>query len=173
MRLLTQARLENWLGKDLGSWRWWVLVALIIVPWFVWYKLADKKRLVELVMFGLIVMVFTITLDELGFSLSLWSYPVDVIWIFPRLTSVDYTAVPIIFMLLYQYFSTWKSFFWALVALSTLFSFVLEPSIVYFEFYILIKWSYLYSFNIYIIMGLISRLLARILVDITSKHSGR
>jgi len=117
-RLVTQARTEHWLGEDCGSWRWWVLLVLLIAPWFVWYKLADNKKLPELVMFGLIVMVF---------------------------------------MLTYQYFPTWKRFFWALVAVSAVFSFIVEPIIVYLGFYVILKWLYWYSFIIYIVMGLLSR----------------
>jgi hypothetical protein len=166
MRQLTQARIENWLGQHVGTWRWWTLGGLLIIPWFIWYKLADKKKLPELALFGLIVMVFTITLDEIGFVLSLWSYPVEVIPILPRLTSIDYTMLPIIFMLVYQHFPTWKSFFWALVALSTTFSFVAEPIVVYLGFYILIKWFYWYSFPIYIVMGLLSRWITRKIFDI-------
>lgn len=156
-RLVTQARTEHWLGEDCGSWRWWVLLVLLIAPWFVWYKLADNKKLPELVMFGLIVMVFSITLDELGFMLGLWNYPVDVVPMFSRLISVDYTVVPIVFMLTYQYFPTWKRFFWALVAVSAVFSFIVEPIIVYLGFYVILKWLYWYSFIIYIVMGLLSR----------------
>ena len=76
-RLLTQARIENWLGEGVGSWRWWVLVLLMFVPWFIWAKLVDKKRIHELALFGMFIMVDAITLDELGFVLSLWDYPVS------------------------------------------------------------------------------------------------
>lgn len=172
-RLLTQARIENWLEHGFGSWRWWLLLILLIIPWFIWYKIADKKKLAELVMFSLIIMVFTITLDELGFVLSLWYYPIEVIPMFPRLTSIDYTMLPIIFALLYQYFPTWKSFFWALVALSGVFSFIAEPIIIYLGFYVLIKWAHPYSFIGYIIMGLTARLLARNIVDITRKNNAK
>ena len=79
MKELTHGTIENWLAHGLGTWRWWVLLGLLIVPWFGWYKIADKKQLDELTLFGLVVMVFTITLDEFGFVLALWTYPVDVI----------------------------------------------------------------------------------------------
>ena len=111
VRLLSKARLENWIAEDVGTWRWWALVVLLTIPWFVWYKYADKKQIHEMALLGTILMVMAITLDELGFVLSLWNYPVDVIPMFPRLTSVDYTVVPIIHMIIYQYFPTWKSFF--------------------------------------------------------------
>ncbi|QDR83462.1 CBO0543 family protein [Sporomusa termitida] len=169
MRQLTRARIENFLGQYIGTWRWWVLIILLIVPWFIWYKLVDKKRILEVTLFGVIIMIFTITLDEIGFVLSLWSYPVEVIPILPRLTSIDYTMLPIIFMLVYQYFSTWKSFLRALVVLSTVFSFVAEPIVVYFGFYILIKWLYWYSFPIYIVMGVLSRWIVKTLIDIERK----
>jgi hypothetical protein len=172
-RLLTQGRIENWLGEGLGSWRWWVLAALLNVPWFIWAKLVDKKQLHELALFGMIVMVYTITLDELGFVLSLWYYPVEVIAMFPRLTSVDYTVVPIFFMLIYQYFPSWKSFFWVLVAVAGVFSFVIEPIIVKLGFYVIIKWMYPYSFIIYIIMGLASRWMTKFFVDTTYKHNAK
>jgi hypothetical protein len=170
-KLAIQARIDNWLGEGFGSWRWWVLVMLLIFPWVIWAKLVDKKQLHELTLFGMIVMVYSITLDELGFMLGLWNYPLDVIPVFPRLTSIDYTVVPIIFMLIYQCFPTWKSFFWALVTVAAVFAFVVEPIIVYLRFYIIIKWLYLYSFIIYIVMGLISKWMTRLLVDITRKNN--
>lgn len=171
-RTLTQARIENWLGHEFGSWRWWVLLALLVLPWFVWYKSADRKRLPEIVLFGLVVMVFTITLDELGFELSLWSYPVDVIPIFPRLTSVDYSVVPVVFMLIYQFFPDWKGFFQALVAVAAVFSFVVEPVIVKLGFYVLIKWTYWASFIIYIPMGLLARWITRQFADAERRARG-
>jgi hypothetical protein len=79
VRLLTQARIENWLGEGLGSWRWWTLTVLLLCPWFIWAKVVDKRKLLELALFGMFIMVISITLDELGFDLSLWHYPVDVL----------------------------------------------------------------------------------------------
>ena len=168
-KLLTQGRIENWLGEALGSWRWWTLVILLIAPWLVWFKLANKKQLIELTLFGLIVMVLTITMDWLGFMLSLWNYPVDFIPLLPRLSSVDYTVVPIVYMLTYQHFSTWKSYFWALTVVSAVFAFIVEPIIAHLGFYVLIKWLHWYSFIIYIIMGLFARWIARKIVNITQK----
>lgn len=165
-KLLTQARIENWQCESFGTWRWWILVVLLIAPWPIWYKLADKKRIPEILLFGLIVMVLTITFDETGYVLSLWSYPVEVIPIFPRLTSVNYTVVPIAYMLIYQKFSTWNSFFWAMIAVATLFALVVEPTIVKLGFYVLIKWTYWASFFTYIPMGLLSRWITRVFLDI-------
>ncbi|WP_236639226.1 CBO0543 family protein [Pelosinus sp. UFO1] len=170
-RILTQARIENWFENTFGSWRWWVLVVLLIFPWFIWAKIVDKKKLHELALFGLLIMVSSITLDEVGFVLSLWNYPINVIPIFPRLTSADYTAIPIIYMLIYQYFAIWKSFLWALIVISVFFSFVIEPSIMKLGFYVLINWSFLYSFILYLVVGLSARWLTKLLVNTTHKYN--
>ena len=168
VKQLTQARLENWLGEGFGSWRWWVLLAFLILPWIIWRKYANKKQLLESSLLGMIIMVFSITLDELGFELSLWNYPVDVIpTTFPRLTSIDYSVLPVVFMLMNQYYPTWKSYIWALLVLAAIFSFIIEPIIVYLGFYVLIKWTHWYSFILYIPMGLLARWITRTIIDST------
>jgi len=169
VRLLSKARMDNWLAEELGTWRWWTLFILLIIPWFIWYKYADKKQLHEITLSGAIITIITITLDEFGFVLSLWHYPIDVIPLFPRLTSVDYTIVPIIHMMLYQYFTTWKSFFWAVVATTTVYAFIAEPLLVQLGFYQLLKWNYLYSFPIYIFIGLFSRWIVKKIFEIVKR----
>ena len=169
VRLLSKARLDNWLGQDLGSWRWWILLIVLILPWLIWYHYADKKKLHELMLFGTLMTIVSITLDELGFVLSFWTYPVDVIPMFPRLTSADYTAIPVIHMLIYQYFPTQKSFFWAIIAKATVFSFIVEPLVVQLGFYQLLDWNYSYSFPIYIIMGLSLRWVVKRIFEIAKR----
>lgn len=169
VKLLSKARLENWIREAFGTWRWWVLLLLLVIPWFIWYKYADKKQLHEITLYGALISIVSITLDELGFELSLWNYPVDVMPIFPRLTSVDYTAIPVIHMLIYQYFSTWKSFFWAMVTKAAVFSFIFEPLIVELGFYKMLKWNHVYSFPIYIIMGLCLRWIVKKIFEIAKR----
>jgi len=169
VRLLSKARMDHWLADGLGTWRWWVLLIILIIPWFIWYKYVDKKKLHEIILFGTIIIISDITLDEIGFELSLWHYPIDVIPLFPRLTSIDYTAIPVIKMVLYQYFPTWKSFFWAMVAMATVFSFIAEPLIVKLGFYTVLKWNYIYSFFIYIASGLCARWIVKKIFEIVKR----
>jgi hypothetical protein len=35
---------ENWVHFDLFTWQWWLLLGLTIVPWFIWWKIVDKKN---------------------------------------------------------------------------------------------------------------------------------
>lgn len=169
VRLLSKARLEKWLGEDFGTLRWWILVILLVIPWIIWYKYADKKQLHELTLYGTIITIYSLTLDEFGYALSLWHYPVEVIPMLPRLTSVDYTLVPIVYMTIYQYFLTWQSFFWAMVAMATVFSFIAEPLIVELGFYELLTWNHIYSFPIYIAVGLCSRWVVKKIFQIAKR----
>lgn len=170
-RLLTQVRIENWLGHAVGSWHWWVLIGVSIIPWLLWIKVAAKKQIHELMLFGLFMILGSLTLDELGFELSLWSYPFSLIPVFPRLSSADYTMLPVIYMLIYQYFPTWKSFFLASVGVAFVFSFLAEPLLVKLGFYVLIKWTYWASFIIYIPLGLIARWITRFFMDTARQAS--
>lgn len=43
-RLLFQQRYEYW-TDNVFTIRWWVLVICLILPWFIWYALIDKKRI--------------------------------------------------------------------------------------------------------------------------------
>jgi len=169
VRLLTKARMEHWLAEGLGTWRWWVPLAMLIVPWFVWYRYVDKKKLCEILLYGTIIIIGDITLDEIGFELSFWRYPVDVIPLFPRLTSIDYTAIPVIKMMIYQYSPTWKSFSWATIAMSTVFSFIAEPLIAKLGFYQVLKWNYIYSFFIYIVMCLGTRWVVKKILELSKR----
>lgn len=169
VRLLSKARIDNWLGEGLGTWRWWILLILLIVPWFIWYRYVDKRSVHEILLFGTIVIIIDITLDEIGFELSLWHYPIDVIPLFPRLTSIDYSTLPVIKMILYQYFPTWKSFFGAMIVVAAIFSFIGEPLIAELGFYTVIKWNYSYSFVIYITMGLFARWIVKKIFTIVQR----
>jgi hypothetical protein len=51
----------------------------------------------DVVILGMLVSVTAITLDEIFYTLGFWTYPYDAIPLLPRLTSVDYTLVPLIF----------------------------------------------------------------------------
>lgn len=47
-----EATLEYWFDNTFLRWEWWVLIALTIIPWIVWWKFVDKKRIYELLTYG-------------------------------------------------------------------------------------------------------------------------
>ena len=65
---------EHWCRFELFSFQFWLLLAMLIIPWIIWVRLADKKRLAEIFIYGLLVMTVVTFLDEFGCQLNLWEY---------------------------------------------------------------------------------------------------
>lgn len=146
---LTDLRYAKWLEHDIFSIRWWIMVIFLFLPWFFWYAKVDKKRLQEMTLYAFATSLIAITLDEVGSFMKLWVYPIHVLPLLPRLITINYTVVPIIYSLVYQHFRSWRNFLAANLFLAFIFSFVLEPMLVWAKLYILIKWQYFYSLPIY------------------------
>ncbi|WP_371367202.1 hypothetical protein SRRS_12570 [Sporomusa rhizae] len=47
---LTKARIENWLATDLFTWQWWLILAVFVIPWVVFYYKVDRKQLPKLLL---------------------------------------------------------------------------------------------------------------------------
>lgn len=146
---LANLRLNKWMEHDIFSIGWWVMAILLFLPWFFWYMKTDKKRLQEMTLYAFATSLIAITLDEIGSSLKLWTYPIYVFPLLPRLITINYTLVPVIYALVYQHFHDWKGFLAANLVLACIFSFVLEPILVWAKLYVLLKWQYAYSIPVY------------------------
>ncbi|MFZ5986951.1 MAG: CBO0543 family protein [Bacillota bacterium] len=151
---------EHWISYELLRWQWWLSIVLLVVPLFVWWKLVDKKRILEIAVYGLIVNTAASFLDVIGYEFALWEYPIKVLPNLPKLFPVDFIIIPVSYMLIYQYFPDWKYFIISNTILSAFFSFIAEPLLTVVDIYRLIHWSYLYSFPIYIIISVLCRLIA-------------
>ncbi|MFB5193113.1 CBO0543 family protein [Alicyclobacillus fastidiosus] len=152
-------RMDHWLHHDLFSLQWWLLLALTIVPWFIWWKLADKQRLLELMCYGTLIAAICIALDAIGTVNLWWMYRSELIIQFPGLLVADISDIPVVFMLVYQYCSTWKSFIIAMVFVSIAFAFVIEPLFMRVQLYNPLSWEYVYSFLVYMFMAMLIRLM--------------
>lgn len=82
----------------LFSFKWWVLIILVAASYFVWWKLTDKSRLIDLLLFGSFVAVMRIIFDDIVVGMGLYAYPVRL------LLALGY-------MLVYQFAPSWRSFF--------------------------------------------------------------
>ncbi|NHM32056.1 hypothetical protein [Neobacillus terrae] len=85
---------EHWLHNDLFTWRWWLLLLLTIVPWIIWWRLVDKKRVAEILLYGTLIAILAILLDNIGTDLIWWGYPTKLFQMFPPLVPADITVVP-------------------------------------------------------------------------------
>lgn len=147
------ARIDNWLDTEFNTPAWWFQVVLVSISLVVGWKMVDKRRLLEIAFYGFTVMTISIWLDQVGYELGLWYYPVDLIPVFPPLTKVDYVMLPIMYALAYQYCSSWKRFMIAMLLLAGAASFAVEPLLVKYGYYVPVKWEYYYGFPVYILIG--------------------
>ncbi len=156
-KLLTYLRINEWQQEDLFHFRWFILIGVFLFSALVWCKLVDKSRLLEITLHAALTAMITLVLDEMGEELALWEYPADIIPIFPPLSAVDLASLPMIYSLIYQYCSSWRRFLWATLLMAAIFCFILEPLLVWSDFYLLLKWKYYYGFPIYIAMAIFIR----------------
>jgi hypothetical protein len=144
---------EYWLTETLFTFNWWFLIITTIAFVLVWLRLLDKKRLVEVVSFGLMIGSIGYFLDITGVSFVMWSYPDKIFPIIPPIIEIHKFHLPIVYMIVYQYFPKWKPFLLVMTVCALFFSFVLEPITVWLGIYEIYHWEYIYSFPIYIIIG--------------------
>lgn len=164
-------REQAWIADTWWTWQWWLLVALLFVPWVLWWRLVDKKRLLEICLLGMFVLATASWMDELGTELLLWYYPFKIIPWYPQLFPINYTVLPITFMLIYQYTPKWSSYILAMTAMAALYSFVAEPALEYLGMYKVIKWRFVYSFPLYLLIAFSHRLLLEKIKDITERNA--
>lgn len=154
-----QLQIEHWLKYEVYSPQFWLLAGLLIIPWILWFKLVDRKRLMEIIVYGLIISTVVTILDELGCQLNLWEYLYDIEPLFPRLVSINLSVLPIGYMLIYQYFDKWKFFIAASTVLAAFNSFVGEPLMQALKVYVMLNWKHIYSFPIYILLAILFKAL--------------
>lgn len=160
---------QDWLNHFVFSGEWWLLFILTIVPWFLWWRLVDKSRILEISLYGLFISSISTFLDILGWNYSLWFYPHTLLGTCTPLIPIDYTLLSIMYMLLYQYFSKWKRFTIMLLMVSLFLAFVLEPFAEMIHFYKPLKWHHIYSAPGYILLGVFSKWLIIKLLE-TQRH---
>ncbi len=145
---------KGWLENEFLTWDWWILLCFFVVPWMLWFIMKKRKWFVESLLFGVIVMNVTLLLDTVGMQFTFWEYPVEFLPIIPRGFPFDVSMVPVAFILLFQYFHTWKSFIIAQVIMAVAYAFIGEPFCEWLNLVHYLKWNYLYSFVYYIILGI-------------------
>lgn len=166
---LLSVRFEEWLNNDVFHFRWFAMIVLFITSVYFWWKLVDKSRLNEILLYTLIITIIIIILDELGEELTLWDYTTDLFPLFPPITAINLASMPGVYSLLYQCFTKWKGFIIATIIMGLVFCFVFEPIFVWLGVYQLLKWKSYYGFPIYTGMALISKVVVNKIYSISQK----
>ncbi|OIJ09368.1 hypothetical protein BKP35_17025 [Anaerobacillus arseniciselenatis] len=156
-RELKNMLMTYWMTETVVTFNWWFLLFTTIVFFVVWLIVLDKKRIIEIASFGLLVGTAVFVLDMIGISLVLWSYPDRLFPLITPIVEIHKFHLPIIYMIIYQYYNTWKSFLIALTTASFIFAFILEPVTAWLGIYEIYHWKYIYSFPIYIFGGAVLR----------------
>lgn len=160
--------LEIWLNTIIFSWRWWIGVALTIVPWTLWIIFHNKSRTCRLLLIGLIAACTTNFLDMVGLSFGLWHYDWKMLPLFASYIPWDFALFPVSVMFLLQFkpkLNPWiKAFCFAFAC-----AFVFEPLFSWLKMYHATHWNYFYSFFIYLFLYYIYHLIykAKFLSDST------
>ena len=146
---------DLWLNESLFSFPWWVSIILAIASVILFWKLVDKNRFSEITLVGFVSAVVTTLFNDIGVDLTLWTYPTQIFGLIRSFIILDLVMIPTAFMLLYQYFKNWKKYIIAITVFSAFGSFIAQPLFSLIGKYKLINWSYLYSFPVYIVMGIL------------------
>lgn len=173
-QLYVQLRYEYWTTHEAYTALWWFLVFAWAAPWVIWCSLVDRVRIVEISFYGLIVLFVTTFLNAVGTVHHLWTYTVKIVPFTPHLEAIDWSILPITYMLIYQYCPTWKKFILGQTIIAFLYAFIGEPFTIYIlGAYLPLNWNYLYSFPIYIILAVLPRALTKLLFKIEARYKNR
>ncbi len=154
---LHHLRFDYWIGHDIFSIQWWLLLTMFIVPWIIWYKVIPKKYKAEVLSFGLLIGLLSSQLDELGVMTGRWGYPYQLVQTNRGLNPYNFTLIPVGYMLVYYYFPKWKHFILGNTVIGIIAAFGAEPILKFIGIYKPISWKYYYSLPIYIILPIIFR----------------
>jgi hypothetical protein len=132
---LIPLKINFWIQNDLFKLHWWILLIVTILPWFIWWKYVDRSKFNMLITYGLLWMIISTLLDDIGISLGLWQYPLELFSFVPPLFPADITILPITYMLIFQYYPKKCSFFVAILSSAIIFAFIIEPIFIWFNFY--------------------------------------
>ncbi|MBN8193314.1 hypothetical protein JI667_14285 [Bacillus sp. NTK074B] len=155
---VTRENIHYWLDYCFLSLRWWFILSLFLLTWVVFIRLTrDQENKPKLLFLGLVWIIVAANLDGYGYELGLWGYPVQLIPLVPKAYLFDYALIPVVYMLLYQYYPKGKEFFFATVALSAGASFVAEPVFRWLDIYTIYHWRVWWSFIIYFLLSYMIR----------------
>lgn len=151
---LTSMVIENWRAEDFLTGYWWLMLAVLVIPWIVWWFIVDKRRTYQLLTFGLFVSIIMSVIDIIGVETGLYFYPYKLIPFAPRLLEYTLGLLPVSYMLLYQYFPKWRPFTIALTIASAATAFIGIPIANALGMIEPVRWNYLYSFIIIMTVGI-------------------
>ncbi|MDF2540266.1 MAG: hypothetical protein K0S76_3287 [Herbinix sp.] len=116
--------MDKWLSEQFLSPVWIGIFFFVVFTYVLFFYLADKKRLVEILLFGSLVAVAFSIYDSIGELIGLWATFFRMVPLQQNFFMSDLTIIPLYAMLVYQYTKSWKTFFIGTVVWAGLIAFV-------------------------------------------------
>lgn len=154
--LIHQANMEVlkiWLNQIVFTWRWWVIIIIIILSWGTWVLCRDKRNTHHLLHVGFFIMLCAVLLDTIGMAMGLWSYPTKSIPLIPPMMAFDISLIPVGIMFSIQCFPKVRAIIKSII-IAGCGSFVIQPLAVLLGVYNPKHWRHYYSFPITIVIYL-------------------
>jgi hypothetical protein len=139
--MITEATMDAFLF----TWKWWIALAMLIIPWVVWAIFRKKESSARLMFAAFFVMIFSSTLDSIGVDNGNWYYPLKVIPLPTISYSYRYSLLPVIIMFLIQIKPNFNPFIKA-VLFGAVSAFVGMPILTALDMYRKIDWAPLILF---------------------------
>lgn len=144
----------------LFTWKWWIAVAMLIVPWIVWAIFRKRESSARLLYAAFIVMLLSTTLDTIGVDSGKWAYPVKVIPLPTISYMFRYSLLPVLIMFFLQIKPNFNPVIKA-VFFGGFSAYIGMPILSMLDLYNKIDWTYTYSFFILVFIYLIAHWFSR------------
>lgn len=150
---------EYWYNHSFLTYQWWAMILITIIPWFIWWKFADKKRLMEIFLFGLLIMFTTVLLAPIKQNLNFWQFFHSIHWsLSTPLYPYEITLLPVIYMFVYQFSKNWTSYVIGTFLVTCLFVFIVMPLFIKLNFILFVSYrSHFIAMISLIIIAVLSR----------------
>lgn len=153
---LKQLSLEHWYHYELFTWQWWLKFTYLIIPILLLIRYLDWKRSFEILSYGLIISLISTVIDIIGVNLLWWHYPIRFLP-FGFFAVHDLVFIPIVALLIFQRYNSWKSFCIVNLLLAAVGAYIEEPLAAWIGIYKPLQWKHTYSFFLFFGMTLLSR----------------
>ena len=159
--------LNYWKEEVVFTYQWWIMVLILILPFFLWWMLVDKRRIIEISLVGLFTSGIAFILDQVGTSLRYWIYPYTLTYLERDLwLPANFSVIPFFYMMIYQWFPKWQKYILAIIVFAFFASFVGESIFKWLGIYKVLKWEHIYSVPFYIMIGVFVKIVLQKLISI-------
>jgi hypothetical protein len=168
-----QEAYKRWITQEIFTFPWFFNIAFLIILYIVWVKIVDKKRLSELLLFGSLLAVASVLVDLIAVTIGLWEYSVSLVPVSPAPFPFDLTVVPIFYMIVLQYTSSWKEYLIGALIAGAVFSFIVIPIYVWLGIKVFHNFTLFYMFIVVLIVTIAIKAIFNWIVSIEKKNVGK